>query len=258
MIPVTEVAPTFSTASVLPPVRLEIRNLCAGYGATQVVRGVSVSVRAGEVVAMLGRNGSGRSTLCQAITGLLEQRRGSVQLDGKELIACAAHEVALAGIAYVPEQRMIFDHLTVEENLLLGKKPRNVPHALHVSQWSMEEMYHFYPRLYERRSVRAGLLSGGEQQLLALFRSLIGNPLAIVIDEPSEGLAPQLLEVLVDVIAEMKRRGLAVLLMEQKQALALRSADRVLILGRGALVFDGSVVQFGLADEIRRTWLPSD
>jgi len=230
---------------------LSIRGLHALYGNIHVLHGVDFDVAGGQIATILGRNGSGRSTTCKAIMGILKPARGQVILDGQSLAGREGHEIAHAGIGYVPEERLIFTTLTVEENLLLGmKKPsRNTP------TWTIEELYDLFPRLRERRRVRAGHLSGGEQQMLTIFRTLLGNPRAILIDEPTEGLAPKIVDVVKDIVLEMKRRGLAVVLLEQKLSMALRVTDTVMVMGHGQIVFNGTSQAFNDDASIRRQWL---
>jgi branched-chain amino acid transport system ATP-binding protein len=229
---------------------LTIEGLCAGYGASVVLQDLSLGMEAGEIVTILGRNGSGRSTLCKAIMGLIP-KRGRVLFRGGDITDSPAHQIAKHGIGYVPEEREVFRRLTVEENLLLGIKPgRSKQQA-----WTIEEMFELFPRLRERRRVKAGNLSGGEQQMLSIFRTMLGNPDLILVDEPTEGLAPMIVDRVSETLLELKRRGSAVLLLEQKLALALKIADRVLVMGHGKIVFSGSVDGFQRSPEIRRRWL---
>jgi branched-chain amino acid transport system ATP-binding protein len=232
--------------------RLDINNLQAGYGNIKVLRGVNFSAAAGEVVTILGRNGTGRSTTCKAIMGLLPGSSGKVALGGIDLSTLPSHLIARAGIGYVPEERLVFHTLTVEENLRMGAK---APAHSGTPTWNMEDLYALFPRLKERRHVKAGFLSGGEQQMLSMFRTLMGNPSMILIDEPTEGLAPKIVDLVADTIVEMRRRGLGVMLLEQKLALTFRVTDRVLVMGHGEIVFSGTTAQFRADDSIRRTWL---
>lgn len=230
---------------------LSVRGLQALYGNIHVLRGVDFDIAQGEIATILGRNGSGRSTTCKAIMGLLKQARGEVKLRGENLAGRQGHEIARAGIGYVPEERLIFTTLTVEENLVMGqKKPKGG-----AATWTMDELYALFPRLKERRNVRAGYLSGGEQQMLTIFRTLLGNPAVILIDEPTEGLAPKIVEVAGEAVLEMKRRGLGVLLLEQKLSMAMRVTDRVMVMGHGQIVFTGTPQMFNDTAGIRRQWL---
>lgn len=230
---------------------LAVRGLHALYGSIHVLRGVDFDVAGGEIATILGRNGSGRSTACKAIMGMVPPARGEIRFDGENLAGRQGHEIARAGIGYVPEERLIFTNLTVEENLLLGMK---APRAGGAS-WTQDELYALFPRLKERRRVRAGFLSGGEQQMLTIFRTLLGNPGAILIDEPTEGLAPKIVDVVSNVILEMKRRKLAVILLEQKLSLALRITDKVMVMGQGKIVYTGTPQEFTADASIRRQWL---
>jgi branched-chain amino acid transport system ATP-binding protein len=215
---------------------------------------VQLGVGAGEIVALLGRNGSGRSTTVRTIMGLVEGS-GSIRWRGRELLGCKAFEIALAGIGYVPENRDIFPRLTVHHNLLLGQK-RNAGAAGHSAKgWGFDDMYRMFPRLKERQQIEAGLLSGGEQQMLTLCRTLMGNPELIMVDEPTEGLAPKIVELVGETLCELKRRGMAVLLVEQKLTIALAVADRCLVMGHGRIVFEGTPAELRANASIRKEWL---
>lgn len=231
---------------------LEVSGLHAFYGKSHVLHGVDLHVRKGEIVSLLGRNGVGRSTTAKAIIGLVACQ-GSVRFRGVEMVGRKAFEIANQGIGYVPESRDIFPTLTVEQNLLLGQK-RTAP-ADPASGWSLPDMYRMFPRLKERQHTQAGVLSGGEQQMLTLCRSLLGNPELIMIDEPTEGLAPKIVELVARYLEELKARGIAVLLIEQKLAIALEISQRVYVMGHGAIVFEGTPAQLGEAAAVRRDWL---
>jgi branched-chain amino acid transport system ATP-binding protein len=232
-------------------VSLVVEDLHAAYGHVHVLNGVTFSVAAGEIVTILGRNGSGRSSTCKALMGLVVPSAGRVTLASRPLIGLPAHEIARAGLSYVPEDRQIFRNLTVAENLAIGVKPP----AGSAARWNADELCDAFPQLRDRMTVKAGYLSGGEQQMLTVFRSLLGNPAAILIDEPTEGLGPKVIDALADVVAEMRRRGLAVVLLEQKLAMALRLTDRVLVMGRGEIVFAGTADAFIADTEVRQKWL---
>ena len=232
--------------------KLVVRELEGGYGNVQVLRGVNFEVNTGEVVTLLGRNGTGRSTTCKAIMNALPGQRGQTRWGTTDLSGLSSHEVARAGVGYVPEERLIFTNLSVDENLQIGRKAPANPST---PTWTQDELYALFPRLHERRKIKAGFLSGGEQQMLTIFRTLMGNPGAILIDEPTEGLAPKIVEVVAKTIAQMRKRGLAVLLVEQKLAMSLSISDRVLVMGHGHIVFSGSVADFRADDQIRRQWL---
>ncbi|MFM7704775.1 MAG: ABC transporter ATP-binding protein, partial [Rubrivivax sp.] len=210
---------------------LHVDKLHAFYGKSHVLHGVNFEVRDGEIVALLGRNGSGRSTTVKAVMGLVDLQ-GSVQFKGRELQGLKAFEIAHTGIGYVPENRDIFPTLTVHQNLMLGQKSGQKN-----PRWSFDDMYRLFPRLKERQYTEAGVLSGGEQQILTLCRTLMGDPELIMIDEPTEGLAPKIVELVAEYLRELKRRGISVLLVEQKLTIALEVADRCLVMGHGQIVF---------------------
>ncbi len=227
---------------------LEISGLHAYYGKSHVLQGVDLHVNPGEIVSLLGRNGVGRSTTIKAVMGLV-QSTGSVKFDGKEIGGMRTHEIALHGLGYVPESRDIFPSLTVEQNLVLGQqRGKN-------SQWSMEDMYNMFPRLKERRNTPAGVMSGGEQQMLTLCRSLIGDPKLIMIDEPTEGLAPLIVDQVAEYLDILRQRGIAVLLVEQKLAIALDISQRLYVMGHGTIVFEGAPDDLSNAQQVRRDWL---
>ena len=213
---------------------LEVTGLQAWYGKSQVLHGVDFQVGAGEIVAVLGRNGAGRSTLARAIMGWV-QSTGSVRVHGQEMLGQPVHARARAGLGYVPESRDVFPGLTVQHNLVLGEKPGQ-RHA----RWTFADMYRLFPQLALRRDTLAGVLSGGEQQMLALARALMGDPDLLIVDEPTEGLAPQLVAQVADFLVVLRGRGVSVLLIEQKLPVALRIADRCLVMGHGRVVFDGA------------------
>jgi branched-chain amino acid transport system ATP-binding protein len=228
---------------------LKLTNLHAFYGKSHVLHGVNLDVGAGEIVALLGRNGSGRSTTVKTIMGLVDGT-GSVQWKGAEQLGRKAFEIAHEGIGYVPENRDIFPKLTVEQNLMLGQKGAKTK-----GRWSFEDMYQLFPRLKERQHTEAGVLSGGEQQMLTLCRTLMGDPELIMIDEPTEGLAPKIVELVAEYLRELKRRGISVLLVEQKLTIALEVADRCLVMGHGQIVFAGTPAELRADANVRREWL---
>jgi branched-chain amino acid transport system ATP-binding protein len=228
---------------------LTLKNVHAYYGKSHVLHGVNLDVRAGEIVALLGRNGSGRSTTVKTIMGLV-QGSGSVQWRGQEVLGRPAYEIAHCGIGYVPENRDIFPTLTVHQNLMLGEKRGKTK-----PRWSFEDMYSLFPRLRERQHTEAGVLSGGEQQMLTLCRTLMGDPDLIMIDEPTEGLAPKIVELVGEYLRELRRRGISVLLVEQKLTIALEVADRCLVMGHGEVVFQGSPTALRADVAVRKEWL---
>jgi branched-chain amino acid transport system ATP-binding protein len=228
---------------------LKIENLHAFYGKSHVLHGVHFEVQPGEIVALLGRNGSGRSTTAKAIMGLVDCE-GQIQWKGQDIRGRKAFEVAHLGIGYVPENRDIFPKLTVHQNLLLGQKG-----AGNGSRWSFDDMYAIFPRLKERQHTEAGVLSGGEQQMLTLCRTLMGDPDLIIIDEPTEGLAPKIVELVGEYLKKLKERGISVLLIEQKLTIAMAISDRALVMGHGCIVFEGTPDGLRQDTYIRKEWL---
>ncbi|WP_374674351.1 ABC transporter ATP-binding protein [Ideonella sp.] len=228
---------------------LQVDNLHAYYGKSHVLHGVRMGVGEGEIVSLLGRNGSGRSTTVKAIMGLVDAT-GSVRWRGQELVGRKAFEIAHLGLGYVPENRDIFPKLTVHQNLLLGQKS-----ARRRGRWDFDDMYAMFPRLKERQHTEAGVLSGGEQQMLTLCRTLMGDPDLIMIDEPTEGLAPKIVELVADYLRELKRRGISVLLVEQKLTIALEVSERCLVMGHGQIVFEGTPESLKADAYIRKEWL---
>jgi branched-chain amino acid transport system ATP-binding protein len=232
---------------------LQVQGLHAYYGKSHVLHGVNLSVRTGEIVALLGRNGSGRSTTVKAIMGLV-QAEGSVRWRGQELLGQPAYAIAHQGVGYVPENRDIFPELTVHQNLMLGEKLARKPDTTR-QRFSFDDMYTMFPRLKERQHTPAGVLSGGEQQMLTLTRTLMGEPQLIMIDEPTEGLAPKIVELVAQYLRELRTRGIGVLLVEQKLTIALEVADRCLVMGHGQVVFEGTPQELRANAEVRREWL---
>lgn len=233
---------------------LTIKNLHAYYGKSHVLHGVSFDVQPGEIVALLGRNGSGRSTTAKAIMGLVDCQ-GSISWKNEEIVGKAAYQVAHLGIGYVPENRDIFPKLTVHQNLLLGQKGSGVFGKKSSSRWSFDDMYSMFPRLLERQHTEAGVLSGGEQQMLTLCRTLMGDPDLIIIDEPTEGLAPKIVELVGQYLQTLKAKGISVLLIEQKLTIAMAISDRALVMGHGSIVFQGTPDSLRADSYIRKEWL---
>ena len=228
---------------------LKLTNLHAFYGKSHVLHGVDMQVNAGEIVALLGRNGSGRSTTAKSIMGLVECQ-GSIQWKDQQILGRKTYEIAHRGIGYVPESRDIFPKLTVHQNLVMGQK-----RGQKNPRWSFEDMYQMFPRLKEREHTEAGVLSGGEQQMLTLCRTLMGDPDLIIIDEPTEGLAPKIVELVGEYLLELRKRGISVLLIEQKLTIAMQISDRCLVMGHGHIVFDGTPDTLRANSSIRKEWL---
>ena len=228
---------------------LRVSNLHAYYGKSHVLQGVDLSVGQGEIVSLLGRNGVGRSTTVKTIMGQVEHT-GDVNFKGQSLLGLESHDIARKGLGYVPENRDIFPTLTVRQNLLLGRKPGQKE-----SRWSEEDMYDLFPRLKERLNAPAGVLSGGEQQMLTLCRTLMGNPDLIMIDEPTEGLAPKIVEQMATLFGEISSRGVSILLVEQKLTIALRISQRLYVMGHGRIVFEGTPADLQADETIRKEWL---
>ena len=228
---------------------LEVQNLHAFYGKSHVLHGVQFHVEEGQIVGLLGRNGSGRSTTAKAIMGMVECH-GSVNWKGQEIMGRKAFEIAHLGIGYVPENRDIFPTLTVHQNLMLGeKRGKKTP------RWGFDDMYGMFPRLKERQHTEAGVLSGGEQQMLTLCRTLMGDPELIIIDEPTEGLAPKIVELVAGYLKTLKERGVSVLLIEQKLTIAMSISDRALVMGHGSIVFQGTPESLRADAYTRKEWL---
>ena len=228
---------------------LEVQDLHAYYGSSHILQGVNLQVNEGEIVSLLGRNGVGRSTTCKTIMGLVSPK-GSIRYKGHEIAGLKPHLIARQGIGFVPEDRWIFPGLTVQQNLELGLKSRG-----NKGRWSFKDVYQLFPKLGERSNVNGGLISGGEQQMLTICRTLMGDPDLIMIDEPTEGLAPKLVEQVGILIEEIAERGISVLLVEQKLNIALKISQRLYIMGHGQIVFEGSPEDLKADESIRKEWL---
>jgi branched-chain amino acid transport system ATP-binding protein len=228
---------------------LRIENLHAFYGKSHILHGVDLEVQPGEIVSLLGRNGSGRSTTIKAIMGLVEAQ-GTIQWNGQGMLGQKTYDIARSGLGYVPESRDVFPKLTVEQNLKLGQKGGSKK-----GRWSLDDMYQMFPRLKERQHTEAGVMSGGEQQMLTLCRTLMGDPDLIMIDEPTEGLAPKIVELVGQYLKELQRRGLAVLLVEQKLTIALDISQRCYVMGHGEVVFHGTPDALRADQYVRKEWL---
>lgn len=228
---------------------LEIKDLHAYYGKSHILQGVDMNVGDGEIVSLLGRNGVGRSTTCKAIMGLVEPK-GTISFRGKPISGLKPEQIAHTGIGYVPEDRQVFPTLTVEQNLELGLKRSG-----QFGRWSFDDVYRMFSNLDARKHQPAGVLSGGEQQMLTMCRALMGDPDLIIIDEPTEGLAPKLVEQVGDLLDEIARRGVSILLVEQKLSIALRISHRLYVMGHGRIVFEGDTQALQANPGVRKEWL---
>ena len=230
---------------------LEVKDLHAYYGKSHILQGVDMHIDAGEVVSLLGRNGVGRSTTVKAIMGQVEAK-GSVRFKDEEMLGLKAYQIAHKGLGYVPENRDIFPTLTVEQNLILGMKGARPDKS---ARWSFDDMYRMFPRLKEREHTAAGVMSGGEQQMLTICRTLMGDPDLVMIDEPTEGLAPKIVELVAELFEEIKNRGVSILLVEQKLTIALNISQRLYVMGHGQIVFEGTPQELRGNSTIRKEWL---
>ena len=228
---------------------LEVRDLHAYYGKSHILQGVDLAIGDGEIVSLLGRNGVGRSTTCKAIMGLVAPH-GEISFKGRKLAGLRPDQIAHAGIGYVPEDRQVFPGLTVRQNLELGMKKTGV-----FGRWNFEDMFKLFPNLGQRRDNPAGVLSGGEQQMLTMCRTLMGDPDLVIIDEPTEGLAPKLVEQVGELLDEIARRGVSILLVEQKLTIALKISKRLYVMGHGRIVFEGDPAALATNESIRKEWL---
>ncbi len=235
---------------------LEVKDLAVSYGDLEVVHGISFEVEAGEVVALLGANGAGKSSVMRAISGLLEPSRGTVELDGRSLVGVEAHELVELGLRHVPEGRRIFSPLSVEENLRLGGYSARREGAK-LNQ-RIKEVYERFPVLGERRKQLGGTLSGGEQQMLAVGRALVTNPRVVALDEPSLGLSPKMSKIILDTVSEIARAGTGVLLVEQNAREALKITDRAYVLDLGRIVIEGAAAEVAADSRIQATYLGGD
>ena len=228
---------------------LEVKDLHAYYGKSHILHGVHLNVQQGEIVSLLGRNGAGRSTSIKAILGQVD-KTGSVRFQGREISGLKTHLIVRRGLGYVPESRDIFPGLTVRQNLQLGMKT-----ARQNGRWSMDDMFELFPVLRERADAPAGVMSGGEQQMLTLCRTLMGDPELVMIDEPTEGLAPMMVALMARLFDEMKSRGVSILLVEQKLTIALKISQRVYVMGHGQIVFEGTPDDLRANEAVRKEWL---
>lgn len=234
---------------------LEVNDLNTFYGASHVLQGISLNVAEGELVALLGRNGMGKSTTLKTIMGLVKPRSGSVIFEGKDVTGYPPYKAAQAGIGYVPEDRRIFPELSVLDNLLLGIKGGKMGDPNDPNVWTIDRIFKHFPKLQERTHQQGRLLSGGEQQMLAIGRSLMGNPRLLLVDEPTEGLAPLMVQEVRNVLAEINKAGVSILLVEHNLKVALSLADRVYLMGKAHIGFRGSVEELKDNREIREKYL---
>jgi branched-chain amino acid transport system ATP-binding protein len=228
---------------------LEVTDLHAYYGKSHILQGVNFRVGEGEIVSLLGRNGVGRSTTVKTIMGEVPPT-GSIKFKGQEIAGKKSFEIAHLGLGYVPENREIFPTLTVRQNLILGMKSTKAS-----SRWNIDEMFKMFPILGERADVDGGVISGGEQQMLSMCRTLMGDPDMIMIDEPTEGLAPKIVEQVARLLQEIANRGVAILLVEQKLSIALKISHRLYVMGHGRVVYEGTPETLKSADDVRAEWL---
>ena len=239
-----------------PPPLLEARALAAWYGAAQILFDVALQVQRGEVVALMGRNGAGKSTTLKALMGLLPRREGEVHFMGRDISRAAPHEIARAGLGFVPEDRRIFSDLSVMENLEVGKQPPRLwPDGSAAPHWSPEPLFRLFPNLGEMKSRPGGRMSGGEQQMLTVARTLMGNPYLVLLDEPSEGVAPLIVEQMAQMILSLKAQGVSILLSEQNMHFARLVSDRAYVLEKGQIRFAGTMAELAAADDVRRAYL---
>ena len=242
--------------STTPDVLLQAKGLCAWYGAAQILFDVDLQVRKGEVVALMGRNGAGKSTTLKALIGMVEKRRGSVHFMGHDLSRSEPHVAARRGLGFVPEDRRVFTDLTVLENLDVGRQPpRRWPDGSAAPQWTPERLFQLFPNLGEMPDRPGGRMSGGEQQMLTVARSLMGNPYLLLLDEPSEGVAPLIVEQMAQMILALKQQGVSILLSEQNMHFAALVSDRAYVLEKGQIRHQAPMAELVRDDVVRRTYL---
>ncbi len=233
---------------------LEVRDIHSYYGKSHILHGVSLDLKEGELVCLLGRNGVGKSTTLKSIMGIVQPKSGSIKLNNQELIGKEPYEIAHIGVGYVPEDRRIFRSLTVHENLLMGIKSGKQDNG-GANSWTVDKVYKLFPRLEERRNNKGGHLSGGEQQMLTTVRTLMGNPKVILVDEPTEGLAPLIVKDVLEMLSAVRQSGVTVLMVEQNFKAAIKVANRFYIMSKGQIVFTGDTEALLAAEEIRKNYL---
>lgn len=237
-------------------VLLDAHGLAAWYGAAQILYDIGLQVRRGEVVALMGRNGAGKSTTLKTLMGLMDRRQGTVRFMDHDISDSQPHQIARMGMGFVPEDRRIFTDLTVTENLEVGRQPpRRWPDGSAAPSWTPQELYKLFPNLGEMPDRPGGRMSGGEQQMLTVGRTLMGNPLLVLLDEPSEGVAPVIVEQMAQMILELKAKGVSILLSEQNLHFAELVSDRAYVLEKGQIRFEGSIEELARAEDIRRAYL---
>jgi len=242
--------------SAVNEVLLQAQGLCAWYGAAQILYDVGIEVRRGEVVALMGRNGAGKSTTLKTLIGMLDKRRGSVSFLGTDISESEPHQAARMGLGFVPEDRRIFTDLTVMENLEVGRQPpRRWPDGSQAPVWTPERLFKLFPNLGEMPDRHGGRMSGGEQQMLTVARTLMGNPYLVLLDEPSEGVAPVIVEQMAHMILELKSQGVSILLSEQNMHFAELVSDRAYVLEKGQIRYEGSMAELSANEEVRRAYL---
>jgi len=235
---------------------LHVRALSAWYGAAQILFGVDLHVGRGEVVALMGRNGAGKSTTLKAVMGMIDRRSGTLSFMGGDISRAQPHEVAKQGLGFVPEDRRIFTDLTVEENLEVGRQPpRRWPDGADAPSWTPQRLYALFPNLGEMPGRPGGRMSGGEQQMLTVAHTLMGNPYLVLLDEPSEGVAPVIVEQMARMIVELKAEGVSILLSEQNMHFAELVSDRAYVLEKGQIRYEGPMAELAANDEVRRAYL---
>ncbi|MGH6625410.1 MAG: ABC transporter ATP-binding protein [Burkholderiaceae bacterium] len=235
---------------------LDVRALAAWYGAAQILFDVNLQVGRGEVVALMGRNGAGKSTTLKAVMGMLDKRRGTLSFMGRDISDSEPHEVAAHGLGFVPEDRRIFTDLTVSENLEVGRQPpRRWPDGASAPHWTPQRLFKLFPNLGEMPDRPGGRMSGGEQQMLTVARTLMGNPYLVLLDEPSEGVAPVIVEQMAHMILELKAQGVSILLSEQNMHFAELVSDRAYVLEKGQIRYSGSMDELAANEKVRRAYL---
>jgi branched-chain amino acid transport system ATP-binding protein len=233
---------------------MEVKDIHSYYGKSHILHGVSLELKQGELVCLLGRNGVGKSTTLKSIMGIVRPTHGSIRFDGKELVGSQPYQVARLGVGYVPEDRRIFKSLTVHENLLMGTQKAKNSNAAEKA-WTIERIYEIFPNLRERRGNKGSHLSGGEQQMLTVARTLMGNPKLILVDEPTEGLAPLIVKDVLEMLSAVQKSGVTVLMVEQNFKAAIKVADRFYIMAKGQMVFEGDAAALLAAEDVRKNYL---